>query len=86
MKSAKAMLDGRENDGAGSSNDGFYESKREWMGRRHFTLALEGYVVLNDEDIYFSSSRKRKDFALFGYFNELQYIFALFKKYKPPFH
>ncbi|EMS67852.1 Protein strawberry notch-like protein 1 [Triticum urartu] len=41
-ESAKAMLDGRENDGAGSSNDGFYESKREWMGRRHFTLALEG--------------------------------------------
>jgi hypothetical protein len=46
------MLDGRENDSAGSSNDGFYESKREWMGRRHFTLALEGYVVLNDQDIY----------------------------------
>ncbi|CAM0902689.1 unnamed protein product [Alopecurus aequalis] len=39
---AKAMLDGRENDSDGSSNDGFYESKREWMGRRHFTLALEG--------------------------------------------
>ncbi|XP_062226679.1 protein FORGETTER 1-like isoform X2 [Phragmites australis] len=39
---AKAMLDERQKDGAGSSNDGFYESKREWMGRRHFTLAFEG--------------------------------------------
>ncbi|KAI5011295.1 hypothetical protein ZWY2020_013432 [Hordeum vulgare] len=36
------IIDREENDGAGSSNDGFYESKREWMGRRHFTLALEG--------------------------------------------
>lgn len=48
VKSAKAMLDERQKDGAGSSNDGFYESKREWMGRRHFTLAFEGYV--SDDD------------------------------------
>ncbi|RCV35324.1 hypothetical protein SETIT_7G231900v2 [Setaria italica] len=41
-ESAKAMLDERQKDGAGSSNDGFYESRREWMGRRHFTLAFEG--------------------------------------------
>ncbi|CAN6276875.1 unnamed protein product [Urochloa humidicola] len=41
-ESAKAMLEERQKDGAGSSNDGFYESKREWMGRRHFTLAFEG--------------------------------------------
>ncbi|KAL6843730.1 hypothetical protein ACP4OV_026301 [Aristida adscensionis] len=41
-ESAKAMLDERQKDGASSSNDGFYESKREWMGRRHFTLAFEG--------------------------------------------
>ncbi|TVU15826.1 hypothetical protein EJB05_39365 [Eragrostis curvula] len=41
-ESAKAMLDERQKDDAGSSNDGFYESKREWMGRRHFTLAFEG--------------------------------------------
>jgi hypothetical protein len=38
------MLDERQKDGAGSSNDGFYESKREWMGGRHFILAFEGYV------------------------------------------
>ncbi|KAG8066204.1 hypothetical protein GUJ93_ZPchr0004g38165 [Zizania palustris] len=43
-ESAKAMLDERQQDGAGSSNDGFYESKREWMGRRHFTLAFEGSI------------------------------------------
>ncbi|KAG2568646.1 hypothetical protein PVAP13_7NG407100 [Panicum virgatum] len=41
-ESAKAMLEERQKDGAGSSNDGFYESRREWMGRRHFILALEG--------------------------------------------
>lgn len=28
--------------GDGSVNDGFYESKREWLGRRHFILAFEG--------------------------------------------
>ncbi|KAG8043403.1 hypothetical protein GUJ93_ZPchr0458g22439 [Zizania palustris] len=43
-ESAKAMLDEWQQDGAGSSNDGFYESKREWMGRRHFTLSFEGSV------------------------------------------
>lgn len=82
MKSAKAMLDGRENDGAGSSNDGFYESKREWMGRRHFTLALEGYVVLNDEDINFFL-RGDEDINCLAIL--MSYIFALFK-YKSPFH
>ncbi|CAL5030145.1 unnamed protein product [Urochloa decumbens] len=41
-ESAKAMLEERQKDGASSSNDGFYESRREWMGRRHFTLAFEG--------------------------------------------
>ncbi|XP_066343791.1 protein FORGETTER 1-like isoform X1 [Miscanthus floridulus] len=39
---AKAKLEEREKDGAGTSNDGFYESRREWMGRRHFILAFEG--------------------------------------------
>uniref|UniRef100_A0A803NAI6 PHD-type domain-containing protein n=1 Tax=Chenopodium quinoa TaxID=63459 RepID=A0A803NAI6_CHEQI len=28
--------------GLGSTHDGFYESKREWLGRRHFLLAFEG--------------------------------------------
>ncbi|RLM74220.1 protein strawberry notch-like [Panicum miliaceum] len=41
-ESAKAMLEERQKDGAGSSNNGFYESRREWMGRRHFILAFEG--------------------------------------------
>ncbi|WVZ87057.1 LOW QUALITY PROTEIN: hypothetical protein U9M48_033752 [Paspalum notatum var. saurae] len=41
-ESAKEMLDEKQKDGASSSYDGFYESRREWMGRRHFTLALEG--------------------------------------------
>ena len=48
VKLAKAKLEEREKDGAGTSNDGFYESRREWMGRRHFILAFEGYV-LNDD-------------------------------------
>ncbi|XP_073000947.1 LOW QUALITY PROTEIN: protein FORGETTER 1 [Typha latifolia] len=41
-ESAKALLDDRQKDGASSVNDGFYESKREWMGRRHYMLAVEG--------------------------------------------
>jgi hypothetical protein len=48
VKVAKTMLDERQKDGAGSSNDGFFESKREWMGRRHFLLAFEGYVPDGD--------------------------------------
>ncbi|XP_052151662.1 protein FORGETTER 1-like [Oryza glaberrima] len=43
-ETAKSMLDERQKDGAGSSNDGFYESKREWMGGRHFILAFEGSI------------------------------------------
>jgi len=43
------MLEERQKDGAGSSNDGFYESRREWMGRRHFILAFEGYVLDDDQ-------------------------------------
>ncbi|PKA64092.1 hypothetical protein AXF42_Ash005104 [Apostasia shenzhenica] len=39
---AKNVFDERQNDGLGSSSDGFYESRREWMGRRHYMLALEG--------------------------------------------
>ncbi|XP_043807578.1 protein FORGETTER 1 isoform X2 [Manihot esculenta] len=40
-ESASAMLEEKQKDGLGSSNDGFYESKREWLGRRHFVLAFE---------------------------------------------
>lgn len=38
---ASTMLNEKQKDGLGSSNDGFYESKREWLGRRHFILAFE---------------------------------------------
>lgn len=41
-ESATTLLDDRQKDGLGSASDGFYESKREWMGRRHFLLAYEG--------------------------------------------
>nr|CAB3482436.1 unnamed protein product [Digitaria exilis] len=39
---ANAICEERLKDEAGSSSDGFYESRKEWMGRRHFLLALEG--------------------------------------------
>lgn len=39
--SASTMLEEKQKDGLGSSNDGFYESKREWLGKRHFILAFE---------------------------------------------
>ncbi|KAG0494616.1 hypothetical protein HPP92_005610 [Vanilla planifolia] len=38
---AKDAFDERQKDGLGSASDGFYESRREWMGRRHYMLALE---------------------------------------------
>jgi hypothetical protein len=34
-----------KNSQTGSSNDGFYESKREWMGKRHVMMAYEGYAT-----------------------------------------
>lgn len=40
-ESASTKLDEKQKDGLGSPNDGFYESKREWLGRRHFILAFE---------------------------------------------
>ncbi|XP_020573250.1 protein FORGETTER 1 [Phalaenopsis equestris] len=39
---AKDVFDERQKDGLGSTNDGFYESRREWIGRRHYMLAFEG--------------------------------------------
>ncbi|BAF23186.2 Os08g0223700 [Oryza sativa Japonica Group] len=41
-ESANAILEERQKDGAGYSDVGFYESRREWMGRRHYMLAFEG--------------------------------------------
>ncbi|XP_030471562.2 protein FORGETTER 1 isoform X2 [Syzygium oleosum] len=40
-QSASSLLEERHKDGIASSSDGFYESKREWLGRRHFILACE---------------------------------------------
>ncbi|KAK4484955.1 hypothetical protein RD792_007560 [Penstemon davidsonii] len=40
-ESASALLEEKQNDESGSSNNGFYESRREWMGKRHFILAFE---------------------------------------------
>ncbi|XP_042392351.1 protein FORGETTER 1-like isoform X2 [Zingiber officinale] len=40
-ESAKSLLEERQKDGVACANDGFYESRREWMGRKHFILALE---------------------------------------------
>ncbi|CAN0901877.1 Protein FORGETTER 1 [Linum grandiflorum] len=40
-KAANAMLEEKQKDGIVGSNDGFYESKREWLGKRHFILAFE---------------------------------------------
>ncbi|KAE9456767.1 hypothetical protein C3L33_11331, partial [Rhododendron williamsianum] len=40
--SASVLLEEKQKDGLGSPNDGFFESKREWLGRRHFLLAFEG--------------------------------------------
>ncbi|XP_051128829.1 protein FORGETTER 1 isoform X2 [Andrographis paniculata] len=40
-ESATALLEDKRHDESVSSNSGFYESRREWMGKRHFILALE---------------------------------------------
>ncbi|KAJ1442442.1 Zinc finger, FYVE/PHD-type [Sesbania bispinosa] len=38
---ASNMLNEKQKDSLGSANDGFYESKKEWLGKRHFILAFE---------------------------------------------
>jgi hypothetical protein len=42
-EAASALLEEKKRDGGSgsSSNGGFYESQREWLGRRHFLLAFE---------------------------------------------
>lgn len=40
-EAASALLSEKQKDVSGSSANGFYESKREWLGRRHFLLAIE---------------------------------------------
>ncbi|KAL5731294.1 udp-glycosyltransferase [Ranunculus cassubicifolius] len=41
---ASNMLEEKTKSGIESANDGFYESRREWMGRSHFLLAFEGSI------------------------------------------
>jgi hypothetical protein len=52
VKSAKEILGERQKDGADPSNDGFYESKTEWMRRRYYILAFEGYVLYDDSWLF----------------------------------
>ncbi|KAL9146939.1 hypothetical protein ABFS82_13G142200 [Erythranthe guttata] len=42
-ESASTLLEEKQKDESGSNN-GFYESRREWMGKRHFILAFESTV------------------------------------------
>ncbi|TYJ95612.1 protein strawberry notch [Cucumis melo var. makuwa] len=43
-ESASTILDEKQKDGLGSTNDGFYESRRDWLGRCHIILAFESSV------------------------------------------
>lgn len=43
MQLATKLLTDKQKGGLSGTNDGFYESKREWLGHRHFLLAFEGY-------------------------------------------
>ncbi|XP_022863527.1 protein FORGETTER 1-like [Olea europaea var. sylvestris] len=42
-ESALSLLEEKQKDYPGLPNSGFYESRREWLGRRHFILAFEGF-------------------------------------------
>ncbi|KAL8134766.1 hypothetical protein AgCh_009688 [Apium graveolens] len=41
-KAASTLLDEKRKDVSANCSTGFYESKREWLGRRHYLLAFEG--------------------------------------------
>ncbi|KAH7839686.1 hypothetical protein Vadar_007346 [Vaccinium darrowii] len=43
-KSASALLDEKQKDGSDLTNIGFYESRKDWKGTRHFLLAIKGSV------------------------------------------
>lgn len=45
-QSASTILDEKQKDGLGSTNDGFYESRRDWLGRCHIILAFERYYFI----------------------------------------
>ncbi|KAL1537165.1 udp-glycosyltransferase [Salvia divinorum] len=40
-EAASLLLEEKQKGDSGSSNTGFYESRREWMGKRHYVLAVE---------------------------------------------
>ncbi|XP_076928744.1 protein FORGETTER 1-like [Bidens hawaiensis] len=40
-EAASALLNEKQEGGPGSFANGFYESQREWLGRRHFLLAIQ---------------------------------------------
>ncbi|XP_042027486.1 protein FORGETTER 1-like isoform X1 [Salvia splendens] len=40
-EAASSLLEEKQKGDTGSSNTGFYESRREWMGKRHYVLAVE---------------------------------------------
>lgn len=42
-EAASSLLEEKQKDATGSSNNGFYESRREWMGKRHYILAFENF-------------------------------------------
>nr|GEX46630.1 protein FORGETTER 1 isoform X2 [Tanacetum cinerariifolium] len=42
-EAASTLLSEKQKDVSGSSANGFYESRREWLGRRHYLLAIEGF-------------------------------------------
>ncbi|KAJ0477455.1 putative protein strawberry notch [Helianthus annuus] len=47
-EAASALLNEKQKDVSGSSASGFYESKREWLGRRHFLLAIEREMPITE--------------------------------------
>ncbi|KAL1559922.1 udp-glycosyltransferase [Salvia divinorum] len=49
-EAASSLFEEKQKDDAGSSNSGFYESRREWMGKRHYLLAVEDFS--SDSGVY----------------------------------
>ncbi|KAG9143262.1 hypothetical protein Leryth_010181 [Lithospermum erythrorhizon] len=43
-EAASILLEEKQKDEYASPSNGFYEAKREWLGRRHFLLAFEGSI------------------------------------------
>lgn len=69
------MLEGKQEEGLSSANDGFYESRREWMGRRHTILAFERYYCWSLLYFDFEIGWFCLGIDYFGLVNELLNIF-----------